>query len=228
MEPATEPVTEPATEPATDHREATEIALWQALREDPNDVSSFHALAEMVRGHAAESHTESSTVDLQRAMDDAVWSLAEELAHSGRAWYPLVELARLSLYDDREAAMRRLGTAVAREPTGLALATALDMLRQAGLPGEALNLGMGAWRPREHLLVAGRHMVESAIEAARLSEARRHLEALEAHPEVEQARAVREDLAPLIEAAQAAPPPPTPSGGLALIDLRDLRAETER
>lgn len=224
-EPERDPASGPQIEGSADA--AAEAALWQILREDPNNVVAFHRLADVVRRHAAERHIDSPGVDRQRAMDDAVWSLAEELAHSGKAWYPLVELARLSLHDDRDAAMRRLGTAAQRDPAGLGLATALKMLREAGLPGEALNLGLGHWRPREHSLEAGRHMVESAIESARLADARRHLEALRAHPEADQAQQLHDELLVLIEAAQAAPPPPTPGGGLPLIDLRELRAARE-
>lgn len=223
--PERDPASGPQVEGSPDA--AAEAALWQILREDPNDVAAFHRLADVVRRHAADRHVDSPGVDRQRAMDDAVWSLAEELAHSGKAWYPLVELARLSLHDDRDAAMRRLGTAAERDPVGLGLATSLQMLREAGLPGVALNLGMGHWRPREHTLEVGRHMVESAIESARLSEARRHLEALGAHPETGPAQQLHDELLLLIEAAQAAPPPPTPGGGLPLIDLRELRAARE-
>ena len=49
------------------------------------------------------------------------------------------------------------------------------VLRGAGLPNEALGLGVGHWRPREHDLDAGRHVVHAAVEAGRISEARRHL-----------------------------------------------------
>jgi hypothetical protein len=143
-------------------------------------------------------------VDQHRAADDAVWALAEELAHSGRAWYPLIEMARLSVHDDREAALRRLGTAAERDPGGMALATGVHMLREADMPGEALNLGVGHWRPREHVLDAGREVVQAAVEAGRPQDARRHLEAIGQRPDADAdaARALQVELEPLVAAAE--------------------------
>jgi len=203
--------------------EVQEAALWATLHEDPNDVDAFHRLAAHVRRRAGENQMAVSGGDPRRAADDAAWSLAEELAHSSRAWYPLIELARLSVQDDREAAMRRLGTAADRDPSGLALASALEMLRGMGRPGDAVNLGMGHWRPRDHDLEVGRNMVEASIEAARLGDARRHLAALLTHPDAEGARELEQELRPLIDAAAAKLPPHTPAGGMPLIDLRDLK-----
>ena len=194
--------------------EAEEARLWVVLREDPNDVTAFADLAEIVRLRAAEGH---AVHDRVKAADDAVWSLAEELAHSGRAWFPLVELARLSVHDDRETALRRLATAAERDPSGDALATGLLMLRDAGLPADALNLGVGHWRPREHDLEAGRQLVEAAIEAGRVGEARRHLQALGMHPDEGRAHALRAELERLIASgsveqtpARGIPVPPAP------------------
>src|SRR3954462_3812510 len=130
---------------------AEEARLWAVLREDPNDVQSFHALAEIVRRRAEEGH---EAGDPRKAADDAVWALAEELAHSPRAWYPLIELGRLSVHDDREQALRRFATASDRDPTGRALATAVRTLRGEGLPSDGLGLGVGHWRPREHVVEA--------------------------------------------------------------------------
>src|SRR5919199_4670491 len=154
---------------------AEEARLWAVLREDPNDVQSFHALAEIVRRWGEEGHEGG---DPRKAADDAVWSLAEELAHSPRAWYPLIELGRLSVHDDREQALKRLATASDRDPSGIALATAVAMLREEGRPADALGLGVGHWRPREHDVEVGRQLVLAAIEAGRAGEARRTLEAL--------------------------------------------------
>src|SRR3954471_16420197 len=101
---------------------ADEAQLWAVLREDPNDVQSFHALAEIVRRRAEEGHRGG---DPRKDADDAVWALAEELAHSGGAWYPLVAPGRLSVHDDREQALKRLATASDRDPSGKALATSV-------------------------------------------------------------------------------------------------------
>ncbi len=207
---------------------SAEAELWAGLRENPNDAEAFHALAEIVRRRAADSQTETVGGDRQRAADDAVWSLAEELAHSSRAWYPLVELARLSLHDDREAALRRLATAADRDSEGQALAVALGMLRDERMPAEAVNLATGHWRPREHGLEAGRQVVEAAIEAGRVGDARRHLTALEGHPDAEGVQQIREELTPLIDRAEAQLPPGTPAGGIPIIDLRELREASNR
>lgn len=170
---------------------AEEVHLRERLREDPNDSSAFVRLADIVRRRAAEGHLDG---DPQRAADDAVWALAEELAGNHRAWYPLIELARLSVHEDRDGALRRLGTAAERDPSGQALAEGLAMLRDAGMPSEALGLGVGHWRPREHTVQAGRHLVHAAVEAGRISEARRHLEVLAEHPDTTQVEPLRAEL----------------------------------
>jgi hypothetical protein len=207
------PAARQGSETQVDERE--QARLWAVLKADPNDIEAFHRLADAVRRRAAEGHDHDAARQ-QRAMDDASWSLAEELAHSGHAWYPLIELARLSVHDDHEKAIRRLATATERDASGAALATALRMLRDAGLPGDALGLGVGHWRPREHDLEAGRQLVTAAVEAGRVAEARRHLAALELHPDQGRVAAVRAELERLIqhsESGAARPPaqtrPPT-------------------
>jgi len=178
-----------------------EDALRARLTEDPNDVPAFDELAEIVRGHAAEGH---EAGDPQRAADDAVWALAEEIAQNNRAWYPLIELARLSIDDDREVALRRMATAADRDPTGQALSQGLAMLRETGHPVDALNLGVGHWRPREHVVGAGRQLIEAAIEAERYSEARRHLDALALHPDKASVERLRKELEHRIAQADVA------------------------
>jgi hypothetical protein len=204
--------------PATPQEEAR---LWAVLREDPNDAQSFHALAEIVRRRAEEGHRGG---DPRRAADDAVWALAEELAHSGRAWYPLIELGRLSVHDDREQALKRLATASDRDPTGVALATAVRMLRQEGLAQEALGLGVGHWRLREHDVEVGRQLVLAAVEARRAGEARRTLDALQAHPDAAKAAAVRAELEPVVAEAERQRAAAGPaSGSIPVVDLREKK-----
>jgi len=157
-----------------------EERLRARLHVDPNDQEAFARLAEIVRRHAAEGHEDEAR---PRAAADAEWALAEELAHSQRAWFPLIQMGRLSVHDDPEGAQRRLGTAVEREVSGRALAESLAMLRREGKPEMALSLGVGHWRPGEHIAAAGREMVHAAVEAGRISEARRYLDALAAHHE---------------------------------------------
>lgn len=172
----------PTQRPATSGQHG-ESALRARLDADPNDSAAFAELADIVRWQAAEGHEDAER--RPRAVADAEWALAEELAHSSRAWFPLIELARLSLQEDLEGAHRRLTIAVEREPTGLALTAGLAMLRSEGMPEAALQLGVGHWRPREHLPSAGRELVQAAAEAGRIAEARRHLEALSENPAAE-------------------------------------------
>lgn len=199
---------------------AEEARLWGVLREDPNDVESFHALADIVRHRAEEGH---KAGDPRTAANDAVWALAEELAHSGRAWYPLVELGRLSVHDDREQALKRLATASDRDPSGIALATAAKMLREEGRPADALGLGVGHWRPREHDVEVGRQLVHAAVEAGRAGEARRTLDALSANPDTQKVAAARAELEPLVEEAERNRGAGPPSGQIPVVDVRERK-----
>ncbi|MFD6166814.1 hypothetical protein ACFWFR_16650 [Oerskovia sp. NPDC060287] len=178
-----------------------EDALRAMLVDDPNDERAFQALAEIVRRRAAESHVSADPLaapadesEKQQAADLAVWALAEELAGHPRGWYPLVELGRLSLEDDQEAALRRFATAAERDPSGLALAESMEILREAHLPVEALGLGVGHWRAREHTPEAGRQLVLAAIDADRIFEAKHHLESLALYPDAAVVAPIRHDL----------------------------------
>ncbi|WP_344250316.1 hypothetical protein [Isoptericola hypogeus] len=202
-----------ARRPSTARRQGDTVhedALRAMLSDDPNDERAFHALAEIVRRRAAESpHADDpltapvDDVAKQRAADLAVWSLAEELAGHPRGWRPLLELGRLSLSDDPEGAVRRLATAAERDPDGVALADGLQILRDAGMPTEALGLGIGHWRAREHTPEVGRQLVLAALDAGRVHEARQHLASLELHPGTE---AMRAELAATVAAAEQATP----------------------
>ncbi len=68
----------------------------------------------------------------------------------------------------RRRALRRLATAAERDPSGRALAESMEILREAHLPVEALGLGVGHWRAREHTPEAGRQLVLAAIDADRI------------------------------------------------------------
>ena len=183
-----------------------EDALRAMLIDDPNDSRAFDALAEVVRRRAAETahieddpltapqDEESVSEARKRAADLAVWALAEELAGHPRGWYPLLELGRLSLESDPEGAVRRLATAAERDPEGKALAGGLEILRGAGMPVEALGLGVGHWRAREHAPEVGQHMVLAALEADRALEAKQHLANLDLHPDQGKVAAIKADL----------------------------------
>lgn len=175
------------------------------LVDDPNNIRAFQALSEIVRRRAAEGtrvddplSAPTDAVAKQHAADLAVWSLGEELAGNPRAWYPLIALARLSLGDDQDAAIRRLATASDRDPTGEALAESLAVLREAHLPVEALGLGVGHWRAKEHSPEVGRQLVLAALEADRIYDARHHLVSLESNPDRRAVAKIRSELEPAI------------------------------
>lgn len=184
-----------------------EDALRSVLSDDPNNERAFRALAEVVRRRAAEAYeadhdplrAPGAAQERERAANLAVWSLGEELAGNPRAWYPLVELARLSMDDDHEGATRRLVTAAERDPTGRALAAGIELLRADGWPGEALNLGVGHWKVREQIPEVGEQLVLAALESGRPGEARKHLDALADHPDAETAVL---DLLPRLQATK--------------------------
>ncbi len=180
------------------------------LTADPNNVRAFQSLAEIVRRRAAESAIDGDPLsapndehEAQRAADLAVWSLGEELAGHPRAWYPLIELARLSVHDDHDGAMRRLLTAADRDPSGEALAEGLAVLRGAGQPVEALGLGVGHWRPKEHTPKVGEHLVHAALEADRAFEARQHLKSLDFYRDQRSIAGLKADLGALVAQAES-------------------------
>lgn len=155
-----------------------EAGLRHALTADPNDENAFDRLVGVLaREKKTRSHPSQHDESTVR---DVTWSLAAELAQRPDAWFPLLELARLSLDDDFPAAVRRLRAAVMREFTGRALTRAAVMLRTAGHPNEAFRLAVAHWRPAAHELAAGRQLVLAGIEAGRVDELRRHLSALAA------------------------------------------------
>jgi len=182
-----------------------EDAVRSMLGDDPNNVRAFQALAEIVRRRAAGQDSDGDPLtapaddtEVRHAANLAVWSLAEELAGNPRAWYPLIELARLSVGDDHEGTLRRLTTAAERDPSGAALAEGLAVLRDADLPVEALGLGVGHWRPREHVPEVARQMVLAALEAGRPLEAKQHLHTLEEYSDPRKTADLRADLTRMI------------------------------
>ena len=190
-----------------------EDALRSMLSDDPNNERAFLALAEIVRRRAAEQVPEEDPLtapnvehERQHAADLAVWSLGEELAGNPRAWYPLIEVARLSVRDDHEGTIRRLTTAAERDPSGQALVQGLALLCEAGQPVEALNLGVGHWRPREHVPEVARELVRAAIAAERPLEAKQHLASLDLYPDQAGIAHLRDELTLEIAQAQQAIP----------------------
>src|SRR6478609_466107 len=128
-------------------------------------------------------------------------ALGEELAGNPRAWYPLIEVARLSVRDDHEGTLRRLRTAAERDPSGRALADALALLREAGAPVDALGLGVGHWHPKDHDPEIARQLVLASIEAGRPLEAKQHIRSLDLYRDQRAVAGLREEL--VLEVAQA-------------------------
>lgn len=182
--------------------------LHSLLAEDPNDVDAFGELAELVRRNAFAValadplRAEDDAVDPQKDANLAVWALGEELAGQPKAWYPLLELARLSLPEDIEGAVRRLTSASERETSGRALTESVRILREAGRPVEAYNLGVAHWNPAEQAEGAGRELVLAALDAQRPLDAKRLLGDLEEAGSEEAARTI-EELRPRVEDALA-------------------------
>ena len=189
---------------------AREDRLRAVLAEDPNDVAAFNELAEIVRRRAAEVAApdplaaDTGPISRTDAANTAHWALAEELAGKPHGWYALIEMARLSLDEDREGAMRRLGAACERDHSGAALIQGVRMLREAHLPAEALGLGVGHWAPADHDPEAGRQIVQAALDADRPADARRHLRDLaELGGQHRGAARVVAELEPFVAAAEA-------------------------
>ncbi len=166
-----------------DSRYARAEVLRERLLHDPNDISAFEELAQIVRDvyeqrRPSDPLRADTTGSIEFTADLALWALAEEVGASPDAWYPLVALARLSVDADRETAMRRLAVAADRDNSGRALAAGIRVLREAGLPSAGIGLGLGRWRPDEHVFEAGEQLVFAAADAGRVSEAKEFLSKL--------------------------------------------------
>lgn len=169
-----------------------EDALRAMLAEDPNNEHAFLALVEVVGRNCAQDPTDdvdprTAEIDLtdsaarEEKYTMSLWALAEEYAGHPKAWYPLIQLAHLSLPDNPEDANRRLTAAVSRDETGAALAAALRLLRDNDLAAEAYLLGVGHWIARQHVPEAGIEVVRASLEAGKHAEAQRYLEELLDH-----------------------------------------------
>ena len=97
------------------------------------------------------------------------------------------------------------------------------MLRDEGRPDDALGLGVGHWRPREHDVEVGRQLVRAAVEAGRPGEARRMLDALSTHPDTAQVVAARAELEPLVAEAERNRASGPPSGQIPVVDVRERK-----
>ena len=161
-----------------------EDELRAHLQEDPNDQAAFLALVDLVLDNATHlqdpgddplnAHTAEDSEKQRRHA--VLWALAEEFAGHPRGWYPLIELARLSLATNEGEGLRRLNAGISRDDTGQALARSIDMLRESHKAQEAYALGSGHWRARDHHPVAGVAVIRAALDCGKVTEAERHLE----------------------------------------------------
>lgn len=162
------------------------IELREILNENPNDVGAFQELAELVNSAAGPREVEDPLTAEQGQTDTyavanlTMWSLSEELSGRPNAWYPLIELARLSVDSDLEGATRRLNTAAQRDETGRALAEGVKVLRGAGQADAAYSLGVGHWDPANHKFAAGEQIILAALDARRPDQATIHLDRVRA------------------------------------------------
>lgn len=156
-----------------------EQLLLARLQEDPNDVDSFRGLVRLL---APPTDGEPGSGAGVTTTDDTTWALAAELAQHPRAWYPLVQLARLGLDQDPDTAAWRLAEATVRDDSGRALTAALALLRTSGHPDEAFRLALARWRPDRHEPATGREFALAAVEAHREREFAGHLDALSSRP----------------------------------------------
>lgn len=157
------------------------VVLRDQLSSDPNDIAAFEELASIIKNARAERQPADpltgdkvTTESSEPAADPELilYSLSEEIGSDSRAWYPLVQLARLSGADDNESARRYLETAADRDDSGLALAEGVKLLRETGLHEAAIQLGLGRWQPESQTPAVGEELVNAALEANKVDDAR--------------------------------------------------------
>ncbi|VEI12563.1 hypothetical protein [Trueperella bialowiezensis] len=162
-------------------------ALRDQLSNDPNDIAAFEELASIIKNsdtvrNPADPLTGDKLVseDIAEKTDPelVLWALSEEIGSDSRAWYPLVQLARLAGEEDSEAARRYLETAADRDDTGLALAEGVKLLRETGQHNAAIQLGLGRWQPDKQTPAVGEELVNAALAANKVDEARGYIDIL--------------------------------------------------
>ncbi|MDP9807067.1 thioredoxin-like negative regulator of GroEL [Trueperella bonasi] len=163
------------------------VQLRDTLSDDPNDIAAFEELASIIKNAETDRNPadpltgERVTPDTDEPATDpelVLYALAEEIGSDSRAWYPLVQLARLSGTNDAESARRFLETAADRDETGLALAEGVKLLRETGQHEAAIQLGLGRWQPETQIVAVGEELANAALEAKKIDEARGYVEIL--------------------------------------------------
>lgn len=159
---------------------ARAVELREGLSDDPNDIASFEELAGIIRTLGAERPVAdpltAESANEEISADLILWSLAEDLASDSRAWYPQLQLAKLSVDNDIEAAVRHLENAADREEHGLALAAGIKILRDAGQADAAQQLGLGRWNVETNDIAVTEQLIGAALDAGKPNEAERYVE----------------------------------------------------
>lgn len=207
-----------------------EDALRAMLMDDPNNERAFLALVDLVADNAVHgdehqefdnpgldplfadpeeihqhvAHTNAELVEERRLV--AMWALAEEYAGHPKGWYPMIQLARLSLETNVEDGLRRLNAGISRDDTGQALARSIELLRDSNMWQEAYSLGAGHWRARDHHPIAGVAVVRAALDCGKVLEAHAHLIELQNHYDAEQINELDPTLVKEVEQAVAEVP----------------------
>ncbi|MFP7696022.1 hypothetical protein [Trueperella sp. LYQ143] len=159
------------------------VELRDRLTEDPNDTAAFDELAVLIR-QAHDMHQMADPLIGQSSQGDGVrmdlvlWALGEEIGADPRAWYPLIQLARLCEDTDVDMAQRYCEMAADREPTGIALTHGIRLLRELGHSNAAIQLGLGRWNPVEHSSAVAVELIDTALSAQRRHEAEHYVSLL--------------------------------------------------
>lgn len=170
----------------SDEQPARIAELRARLADDPNDVVAFDELVRIAQSAEEEQPPAdplradtTATGSVPVSADLAIWALAEELSGNTSSWYPQIQLARLSVKSDTQGAIKKLNVAADRNPSGEVLAKCVKILRDAGMPDQALSLGLAHWAPGKQDAVAGWAIIDAALDAERVQEAKTYMRELE-------------------------------------------------
>ncbi|SDU81515.1 hypothetical protein [Arcanobacterium phocae] len=156
------------------------------LDSDPNNQEAFEELISLIRklGQSSPTADPLTADDVQHRKTPVklvLLALSEDLASDSRAWYPLIQLAKITIDDDPAAAVHQIEVAAAREESGRALAEGIHLLVEADQPDTAMQVGMGRWNPENDIPDVGIELIKAAVETGKISDAQRFLTALEQH-----------------------------------------------
>ncbi|QJC21642.1 hypothetical protein [Arcanobacterium buesumense] len=158
--------------------------LRVALAADPNNAESFDELISIIRllgqqTPTADPLTADDTYSSKPPLNLVLLALSEDLASDLRAWYPLIQLAKITIDDDPAAAVHQIEVAAGREETGQALASGIKLLCEAGQPDTAMQVGLGRWLPDEHCIDVGLELIRAAMASDKIADAQSFLDVLQ-------------------------------------------------